>query len=199
MTWQHFGNARARIVAIGHARTETRVRFHTVRTWHGLSGATHGQPPWRPTGSATVIEEFAARERMRVTRTSPNTFVMNHGSTQGIAPSACGSNRAHCLKAYIETNAAPGGTRISVRIEETWAWLSRGKVKEDVRRIVRQWLQALREAIPALRRPAVQGQDIAGEFARLAELHAQGVITEEEFSSAKAAVLARPDATGSSP
>ena len=62
------------------------------------------------------------------------------------------------------------------------------------------WIQALRVALPALsEEPGDQGQDIAGELARLAELHAQGLITEEEFTSAKASVLARPDTAGSSP
>jgi hypothetical protein len=31
-----------------------RFRFHTLRTWHRSSGATHGQPRWRPTGSALL-------------------------------------------------------------------------------------------------------------------------------------------------
>jgi hypothetical protein len=54
-------------------------------------------------------------------------------------------------------------------------------------------MQALRVAIPAL--ADEPGQDIAGELARLAALHEQGVITEEEFSSAKASVLGRSDTT----
>ena len=53
--------------------------------------------------------------------------------------------------------------------------------------------------MPALsEESAVRGQDIAGQFARLAELHAQGVITDDEFSAAKASLLARLDAADQS-
>ena len=149
----------------------------------------------------SVIEEFAARARMRVTRPSPNTFVMNHGSNPtarafGVwfEPSSLPS------KAYIETSAASGGTRLSVRIEETWPNYLEARSRSQYAALFDQWLQALREAIPALPdEPGVQGQDIAGDLARLAELHAQGVITRGEFSAAKAAVFARPDTTGSGP
>jgi hypothetical protein len=149
----------------------------------------------------SVIEEFAARTRMRVMRTGPNTFVMNHGSNPrarafGVwfEPSSLPS------KAYIETSAAPGGTQLSVRIEETWPNYLEAKSRSQYAALFDQWLQALREAIPALPdEPRVQGQNIAGDLARLAELHARGVITGEEFSAAKAAVLARPDTTSSAP
>jgi hypothetical protein len=149
----------------------------------------------------SAIEEFAAQTRMRVTRTSPNTFVMSHGSNPrarafGVwfEPSSLPS------KAYIETSAAPGGTRLTVRIEETWLNYLEAKARSQYAALFDQWLQALREAIPAVPdEPGGQGHDIESEFARLAELHAQGVITDEEFSSAKAAVLARPDPTGSGP
>ncbi len=149
----------------------------------------------------SAIEEFAARIRMRVMRPSPNRFVMNHGSNPrarafGVwfEPSSLPS------KAYIETSTAPGGTRLSVRIEETWPNYLEAKARREYAALFDQWLQALREAIPALPdEHGGQGHDIAGELARLAELHAQGVITDEEFSAAKAAVLARPDTTGSDP
>ncbi|HEX7143920.1 MAG TPA: SHOCT domain-containing protein [Gaiellaceae bacterium] len=148
-----------------------------------------------------VIEELAARIGMRLTRPSPNTFVMNHGSNPrarafGVwfEPSSLPS------KAHIEISAAPGGTRLTVRIEETWPNYLEEKSRTEYAALFDQWLQALREAIPALPdEPGIQGHDIAGELARLAEVHAQGVITDDEFSAAKAAVLARPDTAGSGP
>ena len=149
-----------------------------------------------------VIEEFAARERMRVTRLSPSTFAMS-GGTRGITrtfglwvtPTSSLPRRA-----FVETSAVPGGTRLSARIEETWGpgYLNpRSKRTYDA--LFAQWMQGLRAAMPALPdESAVQGQDVAGQLARLAELHAQGVITDDEFSSAKASVLARASTTGSS-
>lgn len=104
------------------------------------------------------------------------------------------------LQAYIETSAAPGGTRLSVRIEETWSGYVDAKSRGKYDALFALWIQALRVALPALsEEPGDQGQDIAGELARPAELHAQGLITQEEFTSAKASVLARPDTAGSSP
>jgi hypothetical protein len=148
-----------------------------------------------------VIEEFAARERMRVTRTGPGTFAMSGGShgitrTFGLWVTAASSLPR---RAFIETSAAPSGTRITARIEETWGpgyLAARSKRTYDA--LFAQWMQALRAAMPAPQgEPAVQAQDIAGQFARLAELHAQSVITDEEFGAAKAALLARPDVAGS--
>jgi hypothetical protein len=144
-----------------------------------------------------VIEEFAARERMRVTRMSPSTFAMS-GGTHGITRTfGLWVTRASSLprRAFIETSAAPSGIRIGARIEETWGpgYLNpRSKRTYDA--LFAQWMQGLRAAIPALPdESAVQGQDIAGQFARLAELHSQGAITEDEFSAAKASVLGQPD------
>ncbi len=149
----------------------------------------------------SVIEEFAARTRMRVMRPSPNTFVMNHGSNpRARAFGVWFEPNSLPSKASIETSAAPGGTRLTVRIEETWPNYLEEKSRTMYAALFDQWLQALREAIPALPdEPGIQGHNIAGELARLAEVHAQGVITDEEFSAAKAAVLARPDTTGSGP
>jgi len=149
----------------------------------------------------SVLEELAARTRMRVTRTSPNTFVMNHGSNpRARAFGVWFEPTSLPSKAYIETSAAPGGTRLSVRLEETWSNYLEAKSRTEYAALFDQWMQALREAIPAVPdEPGVQEENIAGELARLAELHAQGVITDEEFSAAKAAVLARPDITGSGP
>jgi len=145
-----------------------------------------------------VIEEFAAQTRMRVTRRSPSTFVMSGGShPRTLAFGVWFEASSLPCNAYIETSAAPGGTRLSVRIEETWSGYVDAKSKGKYKALFARWIQALRVALPEA--PGDQGHDIAGEIARLAELHAQGLITEEEFSSAKASVLARPDTAGSSP
>ena len=148
-----------------------------------------------------VIEEFAAQTRMRVTRTGPSTFVMSGGShPRTLAFGVWFEASSLPCKAYIETSAAPGGTRLSVRIEETWSGYVDAKSRGKYDALFALWIQALRVALPALsEEPGDQGQDIAGELARLAELHAQGLITEDEFTSAKASVLARPDTAGSSP
>jgi hypothetical protein len=153
-------------------------------------------------GVGEVIGEFAARERMRVTRISPSEFAMS-GGTHGMTRTfGLWVTRASSLprRAFIETSAAPSGTLINARIEETWGpgYLNpRSKRTYDA--LFARWMQGLRAAMPALRDDtAVQGQDIAGQFARLAELHAQGVITDDEFSSAKASVMTRVDTTGSS-
>jgi hypothetical protein len=148
-----------------------------------------------------VIEEFAARERMRVTRLSPSTFAMS-GGTRGITRTfGLWVTRTSSLprRAFVETSAVSGGTRLSARIEETWGpgYLNpRSKRTYDA--LFAQWMQGLRAAMPALPdESAVQGQDVAGQLARLAELHAQGVLTDDEFASAKASVLARADTTDS--
>ena len=140
---------------------------------------------------------------MRVTRTSPSTYAMSggsHGITRTFGLWVTGAN-ALPRRAFVETSAAPSGTLIRARIEETWGpgfLNARSKRTYDAQ--FARWMQALRAAIPALSdEPGARAQDIAGQLARLAELHAQGVITDEEFSSAKASVLARPDATGSTP
>jgi Short C-terminal domain len=141
-----------------------------------------------------VIEEFAAATRMRVMRTSPSTFVMSGGShPRTLAFGVWFEASSLPCKAYIETSPAPSGTRLSVRIEETWSGYVDAESRRKYDALFAQWMQALRVAIPAL--PDEPGQDIAGELARLAALHEQGVITDEEFSSAKASVLGRSDTT----
>lgn len=147
---------------------------------------------------AYVIGEFAARERMRLTRVNPSTFAMSRGSPGITRTFGLWITPASSLprRALIETSAAPSGTRISARIEETWGpgYLN-PRAQRAYDAMFAQWMQGLRAAMPALPdESAVQGQDIAGQFARLAELHAQGVLTDEEFSAAKASLLARPDA-----
>src|SRR5215203_645305 len=44
-------------------------------------------------------------------------------------------------------------------------------------------------AAPPVAAPAAGGTDVAGEIQRLASLHAQGLLTDEEFAGAKAKVL----------
>ena len=109
----------------------------------------------------SVIEEFAARTRMRVTRPSPNTFAMNDGSNpRARAFGVWFESSSLPSKASVETSAAPGGTRLSVRIEETWPNYLEAKSRSQYAALFDQWMQALREAIPALSNdPGIQGEE----------------------------------------
>ena len=107
-----------------------------------------------------VIEEFAAQTRMRVTRTSPSTFVMSGGShPRTLAFGVWFEAGSLPCRAYIETGAAPGGTRLSVRIEETWSGYVDAKSKGKYDALFALWIQALRVALPALsEEPGIRGK-----------------------------------------
>jgi hypothetical protein len=138
-----------------------------------------------------LIDTFLTSENMQVTRLSEDSLYVSAGSHRGWRRLGLigGFESFPCVGA-IELSATERGTRLSVRIEESFGFgyldkRSRGRYDASFA----SWLQRFREAVP----PADGGHrttvDVAGQLEQLVELHAQGALTHAEFTAAKAALL----------
>jgi hypothetical protein len=146
------------------------------------------------------IDDFLASENMQVTRLSEDSLYISRGG--GSHAMWRGLRMVTGFRSYpcvgsVELAATESGTRLSVRIEESFGagnLDSRSRRKYDAS--FAGWLQRFRDAVPPTDAPEGSSVDIAGRIEKLVELHAQGALTDAEFAAAKADVLSSGQAGG---